>query len=122
MGDTESTWKDDFKLLCVFHNAHSAYKNLWPVGMKVLKLRLISWENDATVQTNNIVLLENNTIRITCDDCFSCYLLCFKPVSKDENTVKVLYSCCLTHSEFSAKYLDNVLCVNLNDLSVAGRV
>jgi hypothetical protein len=70
----------------------------------------------------NIVLLENNTIRIICDDCFSCYLLCLKPVSKDENTVKVFYNCCLTHSELSAKYLDNVLRVNLNDLSAAGRV
>jgi len=43
-------------------------------------------------------------------------------MSKDENTVKVFNNCCLTHLEFSAKYLDNVLRVNLNDLSVAGGV
>jgi len=58
VGESESTRKDDFKLFYVFHNAHSAYRNLWPVGMRMLKLRLIWWENDATVQTEIILYCE----------------------------------------------------------------
>jgi len=89
----------------------------------MLKLRLIWWKKlYYCTDSNNIVLLENNTIQIICDDCFSCYLLCCKPVSKEDNTVKVFYNYCLTYSEFSANYLDNVLRVKLKDLSAAGRV
>lgn len=92
----------------------------WNKGVEI-KVNLVGkWWYCA--ESNNIVLLENNTIRIIRDDWFICYLLCFKPVSKEEDADKVFYDCCLTNFEFSSKYLDNFLRVKVNYLSAAGRV
>lgn len=47
--------KDVFKLCCVFYDAHSACRNLWPVRIRAFKLRVIWWRNNVTVQTQIIL-------------------------------------------------------------------